>query len=317
MIPAQLPPLNALRAFEATARHLSVTAAADELGVTPAAVSQQIRTLEQQLGVKLFHRHQRSLTLTPAGQAGLERLSQGFARLGEAVARMRDQRQLGQLTVWAPPSFAVKWLIPRLQDFNSRHQDIDVSLVADEHLIDDSHGHSDHLAGLLRRNDIDAAIIFGRGRYPGCRVDRLLEVQVVPLCSPALVHGEPPLHRPDDLRYHTLLHDDTDYEGRPGWATWLTAAGVRGVSGEGGLHFNHVSMALAAAIDGQGVVLSLLPLAERDIAAGRLVIPFDLALSLPQSYYLACPRQSSERLSVKTFRAWLLAQANQPLIPTQ
>ncbi len=311
-MPNRLPPLNALRAFEATARHLSVTAAAAELGVTPAAVSQQIRTLEEQLGVKLFHRRKRGLLLTQAGQAGLDQLSQGFAHLGEAVTRMRGQRHLGGLTVWVPPSFAVKWLIPRLQDFNTAHQEIDVNLVANEHLIDDSHGHSEQLAGMLQHNDIDAAIVFGRGQYPGCRVDRLLEVRVVPLCSPALLQGEPALRRPEDLRQHTLLHDDTDYAGRPDWATWLAAANVHGVRIDGGLHFNHVSMALAAAIDGQGVVLSLLPLAERDIAAGRLVVPFDLSLALPQAYYLVCPQQTAERPSVKTFRTWLLAQANQP-----
>lgn len=310
-MPDRLPPLNALRAFEATARHLSITDAAAELAVTPAAVSQQIKALEKHLGVQLFHRHNRALTLTPAARAGLDRLSQGFTNLGTAVEQIRGQRRLKQLMVWAAPSFAVKWLIPRLQDFTATHPEIDLRLLANINLIDDSHGHSEQLVGLLQHNAIDLAIVFGRGHYPGCRVDRLLSVQVVPLCSPRLLNGAYPLRHPADLRHHTLLHDDTDYEGRPDWTGWLATAGVQGLAVEGGLHFNHVSMALAAAIDGQGVVLSLLPLAERDIAAGRLVIPFAPAIPLAQAYYLVSPEQTAELPPVVAFRRWLLAQTDQ------
>lgn len=300
-----LPPLTALRAFEAAARHLSFSKAAAELHVTTAAISHQIKGLEDHLGVALFHRHSRSLELTDIGRAGLPKLHEGFARLIEGVQEMRSQMGSKVLGVAATPSFAAKWLVPRLQRFAAAHPDIDLRIAASMDVLDAAQP----AAEIFRNSEVDIAIRFGKGDYPGCRVDELVAVSAVPLCSPRLLHGERALRRPEDLRNHTLLHDDTPYDGRPDWANWLKAAGVEGVDVARGLHFNHVSLALQAAIDGQGVVLGLEPLAAADIAAGLLVRPFDLSLPLPYAYYVISPKASAEQPEIADFRAWLLAEA--------
>lgn len=303
-----LPPLTALRAFEAAARHLSFSKAAAELHVTPAAISQQIRSLEEFLGVPLFHRLNRALTLTGEAQAGLVRLREGFGAIHEAVHQIRGYDRREVLTVWVAPSFASKWLVLRLHRFSARHPNINMRIEADRHLIDD-HGEADTLDDYLLQRDVDVAVAFGRGEYPGCRVDRLLSVAVVPLCSPRLLRGEHPLREPADLRHHTLLHDDTEYDGRPEWRDWCRASGVEDLNTERGVRFNHVSLALEAAVDGQGVVLSLEPLAAADIAAGRLAVPFGPRLPLRNAYYVVSPEVSAGYPRVIAFRAWLLDEA--------
>ncbi len=306
-------PLNALKAFEAAARHLSFSKAADELHVTPAAISQQIKTLEDLLGIQLFHRLHRSLALTRAGQAGLPKLSEGFLRLNEGIRSMREQEDSCHLTVWAAPSFAAKWLVPRLHRFADRYPDIDLRISASIDLIDNAETRPSLSAETFQQHNVDIAIRFGSGNYPGCRVDKLLGVNAVPLCSPRLLENgqKHPLRRPDDLRYHTLLHDDTVYEGRPDWANWLKAAGVEGIDASHGLHFNHVSLALEAAADGQGVVLSMQPLAAADLAAGRLVMPFELSIPLQSAYYVISLEQAAgdNHIKIVAFREWLLQEA--------
>jgi LysR family glycine cleavage system transcriptional activator len=302
-------PLTALRAFEAVARHLSFRKAAEELHVTPAAVSQQIKTLEDLLGHPLFHRLPRSLVLTKTAQAGLPLVHEGLEQLGKAMQLMQTENHSETLTAWMAPSFASKWLIPRLPRFLDEHVGIDMSISASTGLIDDLRATGAISADDLRRHGVDVAIRFGQGQYPGCRVDKLFDVTAVPLCSPALLEGEHPLGEPQDLQYHTLLHDDTVYEGRPGWSSWLEAAGVDDIDASRGLHFNHASLALEAAVDGQGVALSLRPLAEADLAAGRLVVPFNLALPISSAYYLISLAEDSERPEITAFHEWLLFEA--------
>ena len=307
----QLPPLTALRAFDAAARHSSFRQAAEELHVTPAAISQQIKLLEDYLGVKLFNRQGRSLTLSDQGHAGLAKLREGFTLLSEAVRQIRDYDRQRTLTIYVPPSLASKWLIPKLHRFALQYPDIDYRIIADDDLIDES-SDPETIADDLRHHGVDIAIRFGRGDYEGCRVDQLLTVTAVPLCSPKLLEGEHPLRNPEDLRYHTLLHDDTSYPGHPQWRAWLKEAGVKSVDADRGLHFNHVALAMAAAIEGQGVVLSLKPLAANDIKAGRLMVPFDLSLPLRHAYYLISPEPSANQPNVAAFRNWLLDEVAPP-----
>lgn len=300
----RLPPLNALRAFEAAARHLSVTKAALELNVSAGAVSHQIRNLEDHLGVQLFHRLNNGLSLTAAGQAALPPMREGFGRLAEAVQQMRGGRRPCALRVAAPPSFAAKWLVGRLSRFAALHPDLDIVLSADPDLMEE--GPADNG---VQPPDIDLAIWFGTGQYPGARVDKLFDVSAVTLCSPRLLSGDAPLRRPDDLRHHTLLHDDTAYGGRPDWGAWLAAMGVRGIDASRGLRFNHSALALEAAAEGEGVALTLRLLALADLAAGRLAMPFEFGLPLRNAYYCVSPEAVAERPDNLAFRRWLIAEA--------
>ena len=303
-------PLNALVAFEAAARHLSFSRAAAELNVTPAAISQQIRSLEDQLGIVLFHRLPRGLALTPAAVAGLADLRDGFGKVRQGVGRMRGESRRDALNVWMAPSFAAKWMVPRLQRFTAAHPEIEIDITATGELMDRGGSGAAALpAEALREHAIDVAIRFGKGVYPGCRVEKLMSAAVVPLCSPALLDGPHPLRRPEDLAHHTLLHDDTPYEGRPDWASWLAAAGVDGVDSARGVHFNHVSLALEAAAESQGVVLSIGQLASNDLATGRLVIPFETRVPLEYAYYVITQEGSANAANVAAFRDWLMAEA--------
>jgi LysR family glycine cleavage system transcriptional activator len=304
----RLPPLNALRAFEAAARHLSFSQAAAELHVTPTAISHQIKGLEAYLGVTLFHRLNRALVLTENGRAALPKLQKGFAYLAEAVRAMQGPGKRRPLTVWAAPSLTAKWLVPRLPRFAARHPDIDLQVSASDSQLDREFSPGT-VHDSLHQAGIDVAIRFGYGEYPGCRVDKLFAAAVVPLCSPCLLKGTHPLRRPEDLRYHALIHDDSAYAGRPDWADWLKAAGAEGIDVTRGLHFNHVALAMEAAAGGQGVVLSLTPLAADDLAAGRLVIPFDFSLPVPHAYYVICPEKTAEQPDIAAFREWLLEEA--------
>ncbi|MFQ5985343.1 MAG: transcriptional regulator GcvA [Alphaproteobacteria bacterium] len=289
----RLPPLNALRAFEAAARHLSFTRAADELYVTHAAISHQVKALEERLGVELFRRLNRSVRLTDAGQAYLPVVRDAFDRIAEATERLRASDTTGALTVSTTHSFAVRWLVSRLGAFREKHPDIDVRLTPSLHLVD------------FAREEVDVAVRYGRGGWPGLRADRLLTLTVFLLCSPRLLEGRYPLRTPKDLRYHTLLHDDLGEDWRP----WLLAAGVDGVDPTRGPRFHGASLVLQAAVEGQGVALTHSALAAADLAAGRLVKPFDISLPTDFAYYVVCPEASAERPKVAAFREWLLAEA--------
>jgi LysR family glycine cleavage system transcriptional activator len=307
-----LPPLNALRAFEVAARHLSFKKAARELHVTPAAISHQIKALENYLQVRLFRRLNRALQLTEEAQVCLPKLREGFDALAEAVEQVRAQIKRGSLTVSVAPSFAAKWLVPRLYRFAAAHPDIDMRVSASMELIDRQNPQPIKLLH-FRKGGIDVSIRFGRGSYPGFRVDKLLSVSIIPMCSPRLFQGRFPLREPSDLRHHTLLHDDTLYfdERRPDWRMWLEYAGVTGIDTSHGQHFSHAVLALEAAIEGQGVVLTLRNLAAADLAAGRLVTPFPLSIPLDFAYYVVCPESIADRPKIAAFREWLLEEARQ------
>lgn len=300
-------PFNALRAFEASARHLSFKDAAEELFVTPAAISQQIKFLEDTLDVKLFHRYNRKIELTREAERGIPKIMEGFEALSEAVRLIREDQPDTSLTVWSSPSFAAKWLLPKLPQFREVHGDIDLNISASLRMIDDGKGLNSIPADNFRRDGIDIAIRFGQGDYPGCRVDKLFEVSAIPLCSPDLLKAAKPLKTPSDLRHHTLLHDDTPYEGRPTWSDWFDAAGIDGINTEHGISFNSVSLALAAAIDGQGVAYTLQALAEDDLSAGRLVTPFELSVPMQQAYYVISLEETAENTKIADFRDWLLS----------
>ena len=311
---ARLPPLNALKAFEATARHLSVKKAAAELNVTPAAVSHQIKALEDYLGVRLFHRRNRALELTEAARAFLPKLREGFDNLAQAVERLRAHKGGGMLTVSAPPSFAARWLMPRLHRFIEAHPEIDVRISARvRQPAVHGRGTAAERATLdAWLADSDVAILYGRGDYPGLSVDKVMALAITPICSPRLVTDPAhPLVRPRDLKHHLLLHDDTGdaYDGVSFWEVWLKAAGVEDVDLRRGPHFSHAVLAFEAAVEGHGVVATMPVLAESDLHAARLVTPFALRVPLASAYYLVCGKEVANRPAVAGFRKWLLAEA--------
>lgn len=295
----RLPPLSALRAFEATARHLSFTRAAEELFVTPAAISHQIHGLEQDLGVRLFRRLNRSIELTASGRVLLPGLSEAFAGIHASLRRLRAHNDTGTLTVTASPSFAAKWLVLRLNRFQQRCPEIDVRISATDEVVD------------LTQGDFDIAIRYGTGRYPGLAVELLFTNEVFPACSPDLLTAGPPLRTPGDLRHHPLIHDQAVERDPlvPTWAMWLKAAGVSDIPASGGLSFNNMHLALDAAIAGHGVVLAYSTIAAADLAAGRLVRLFTLALPDQFAYYIVTAPGALERPKVRAFRDWLRGEA--------
>ncbi|MEQ8501437.1 MAG: transcriptional regulator GcvA [Sneathiellaceae bacterium] len=292
-----LPPLNALKAFESAARHLSFTRAAAELNVTPAAVSHQVKALEELLEVPLFRRLTRALHLTDAGRAAMPALSQGFERLAEGVERIRDHRESKLLTISVSPSFGAMWLMPRLEGFRIRHPDIEIRIDGTDRLVDVAHG------------DADVAVRYGAGGYGGVRVDRLFNQLNTPVCSPALLSGAHPLRHPEDLRHHSLLHVEWK-DAEASWRMWLLAAGLHNIDPTRGPRFTMEGMAVQAAIDGHGVALIGDMLVADDLAAGRLVRPFDPSLSTPLSFsfYLLSRADSGRTPKVAAFRDWLLEE---------
>ncbi|MGH7319248.1 MAG: transcriptional regulator GcvA [Candidatus Rokuibacteriota bacterium] len=308
-----LPPLNALRAFEAAARHLSFKMAAEELHVSPTAVSHQIRTLEEYFQVRLFRRLNRPLELTAAAQAALPKLREGFQCLAEAVEALRKKESVRILSISAAPAFVAKWLVPRLQRFVARHPDIEVRISATMHSVDGHHAEAQAMAEEMGIRDEapGVEIRFGAGHYPGFHVDKLLSVCVTPACSPRLLQGEHALRSPDDLRHHTLLHDDALRlaDGQADWAVWLKRAGVTNVDPTRGPHFSHAALALDAAADGLGLALTMEPLAAADLATGRLIAPFELRVPLSSAYYVVCQEARASQPHIAAFRQWLLAEA--------
>ena len=295
-----LPPLSALRAFEAAARHMSFSKAADELHVTPAAVSHQIHALEQDLGVMLFHRMNRSIELTASARVLLPGLTEAFAGIQSSVRRLRAHNDTGTLTVTASPSFAAKWLVLRLHRFQEQCLEVDVRISATDDVVD------------LTKGDFDIAIRYGAGHYPGLEVELLLKNEVFPACSPQLLAKGPPLRSPDDLPLHNLIHDQTIERDPlvPTWSMWLKAAGVKNVPATAGLSFNNMHLALDAAIAGHGVVLAQSTIAAADLAAGRLVRLFSLALPDQFAYYVVTAPGALERPKIRAFRDWLRCEAD-------
>jgi len=300
-MPRRMYPLNALRAFEASARQLSFVRASEELSVTPAAVSHQVKGLEEYLGLPLFRRLPRGLLLTESGQLLLSELSDVFLRLDSAMERVIESDSRGTITLSVAPTFAVMWLIPRLQKFYTLNPDIDVRISTSLGLVD------------FQRDDYDAAIRLGSGEWFGLEAIKLFDESVTPMCSPRLLEGPDPLMTPDDLSKHVLLHNHSmDYDSdAPTWQSWLEAAGASGVDASRGTHFSLPDHGLQASIDGAGVVLGWRFLAAKDIEAGRVVEPFDLALPLGSSFYLVYPEAHSLRPNIAAFRNWLVQEVRE------
>lgn len=288
----QLPPLNALRVFESAARHLSFTRAAEELNVTQAAVSHQIKTLEDRLGLSLFRRLNRSLLLTDEGQTLAPAVGEALGIITSAVDRLHRHDQSGSLTITTMDSFASIWMVPRMSGFRKRHPDIDVRILTSDTIVD------------MVRDNVDLAIRFGHGDYPGLHVEWLMDETVSPVCAPDIITKQTPLSKPEDLRHHTLLHDDHHVS----WEDWCERIGVKGFDATRGISYQHSNLVLQAAIQGDGVALARSVLTADDLAAGRLVKPFDISLPSNFSYYLACPEANFRRPKVKAFRDWLLEE---------
>jgi LysR family glycine cleavage system transcriptional activator len=295
----RLTHLNGIRAFEAAARHMSFAKAAEELNVTPAAVSQQIKTLEDYLGVALFKRTKRALFLTDTAQTILPAAREGFDLLASALARARAAGPRDRLVVSVAPSVAAKWLMPRLERFIAQHPEVDIRIDTNSRLAD------------FAREDVDVAVRYGAGDWPGLESTPLMNEHIYPVCSPRLMAGKHPLRTIDDLRHHTLIHDGTLPHGSafPSWAIWLEAAGAPGVDSTRGLHVNASMLAIQAAVDGQGVALGRSVLVEDDVATGRLVRPFAATLPLRYAYYVVHPKTLAKDSRVPLFRRWLLAEA--------
>lgn len=300
---SRLPSLNGLRAFEAAARHLSFTQAATELNVTQTAISHQIRRLEQELGAPLFVRRNRTLALTAVGAEYLPAIRAAFQDLHLATDRLRGRGADRVLTISSLASFAAKWLLPRLAEFQEREPTIDVRITTSTDLVD------------FRRDNVDAAIRYGRGRWPGLDATWLMADELFPVCSPTLLVGPHPLRGPADLAHHVLLHTSGYADD---WRLWLTAAGLPPEAAvRPGLSFDLSLMTVQAAIDGLGVAIGRTSYVKDDIDKGRLVVPFDVVLPADAGFYLVSPAPAARSAKLAAFADWLVAAARQdgPLQP--
>jgi len=296
---ARLPSLNGLRAFEAAARHLSFTQAASELNVTQTAISHQIRRLEEELGIRLFVRKNRALSLTPEAREYLPGIRAAFNDLRLATDRLLRKDDDNVLTISTLASLAAKWLLPRLSAFQEAHPDIDVRITTSTGLVE------------FRGGDVDAAIRYGRGHWPGLRAEWLMADEMFPVCSPTLLTGKRPLRCPEDLRDHVLLHNTNNGDD---WRLWLTAAGLPSdISKQPGITFDLILMTVQAAIDGMGVAMGRTTYVKDDIAKTRLVVPFKIALPADAGFYLVSPEGAPDSPKLRAFRQWLIASAqNKP-----
>jgi len=288
----RLPPLNALKAFEAAARNESITRAAQELHVTQGAVSQQVKTLEAALGLKLFSRERQRLVMTEAGHEYLAVVRDALDRIAMGTERLVQRQSSGVLTISTSPDFAAKWLVYRLGRFAESYPGIDLRVSATANHVD------------FAREDVDLAVRHGDGKWPGLDVVPLCSEQLFPVCSPKLVSGPNPIATAPDLLKFTLLRLD---DGKT-WAKWFEAAGVTDPVVHGPI-LNHASMLIEAAVDGQGIALARTTLAARDIINGRLVRPIDVSLRMSNTYWIVCPKVTSSMPKIATFRNWLLAEA--------
>lgn len=297
----QFPGLRSLRAFDAAANHLSFTKAADEMGVTPAAISHQIKELEDQLRITLFIRTSRTMRLTREGEILYTAAHESIEVLTRALHRIKRLENRNQIRVSSTPSVAAKWLVPRLDGFLAAVPGADVRIDVSNTLID------------FDRDDIDVAIRFGAGKYPGLRSDLLFRDSLSPVCNPIIITKEKPLRVPKDLLRHNLIHLDWQSQGAPwpNWRMWMQAAGISDFDDKRGLHFGQASLTIQAALDGQGVALGDSNLVADDLATGRLVKPFELSLKAPSafSYHLITRLDTTDAPIVNAFRDWCLAEA--------
>ncbi|HEX5263437.1 MAG TPA: transcriptional regulator GcvA [Phenylobacterium sp.] len=289
-------PLTALRVFEAAARHESFLRAAEELAITPGAVSRQIKALEADLAVRLFERFNRAVRLTETGQRLAIGVGQGITLIEEAVQEVRSPRQ-AVLAVTAMHSFAARWLVPRLHLFNERHPEIQVLVAALDTTVD------------LVRDRYDVAIRFGRGPYPGYAAKKLMSLFMFPVCTPQL-RDETPLNHPRDLAKVPLIGDVNFLQTEPDWGEWLAAAGAPEVDWRGGQSFSNTYLSIEAALAGRGVALAEAALVRDELAAGRLVRPFDIELMSPNSQWILSLPEKADRPDIRRFRNWLVGQAD-------
>ena len=289
----RLPALNALKAFEAAARHESFTRAAQELCVTQGAVSHQVKALEEELGVKLFNRERQRLVITDAGREYLIVVRDALDRIALGTERLVQRQSSGALTISTSPDFAAKWLVHRLGRFAEVHPDIDLRVSATMHHVD------------FAREDVDLAVRHGDGSWAGLHVERLCAEELFPVCSPKLAAGRRGLSKPADIVKFPLLHLDA----RADWSRWLEAAGVAGADISRGPVLNRASMLIDAAIDGQGIALARTALAAWDLINGRLIRPFDVMLPLTKSYWIVCPKATAMLPKIVRARDWLRAEA--------
>ena len=297
-----LPPLTALRAFEAVATRLSVKAAAEALSITPSALSHQLRVLEEALGLKLFHRLNRRLLLTDAGQVYFSKIAPAFETLRAATAEIAERGQADTLVVTAPASFAEIWLLPRLPHFLAEHPEVDLRIEATSRPID------------YGREAVDASIRYGMGPWPGLESRRLVSERLVALCAPALVHGRDRIRTPADLARQTLIHSD---QRLTGWTAWLRRHKLVGLRGSRNLRFSQSAHSLRAAVQGLGVVLENRIMAQDALTSGALVEPFaDLApVDEGVAYHLVAPPDRMAMPKVRALVAWLEAEAEAPPRP--
>lgn len=292
-MPRRLPPLHALRAFEAAARHESFTRAAEELFVTQGAVSQQVKGLEAELGIKLFNRERQRLVITEVGQTYVAVIRDALDRIADGTARLLQRQNSGVLTVSVSPNFATKWLIHRLGRFAAAHPDIELRVGASLHHVD------------FVREDVDLAIRHGEGLANGLHITRLCGEERFPVCSPKLLRGRRHARTPAEIARLPLLH----LKDRQDWARWFQAAGLNEPVLSGGLVLDQDNMAIDAAVEGQGVALARTTLAAADLIAGRLVRPSPLHMAVTYAYWIVCPKATAKLPKVTAFRDWLLAEA--------
>ncbi|WP_420404845.1 transcriptional regulator GcvA [Nisaea sp.] len=286
-------PLNGLRCFEAAARHMSFKLAAAELFVTPAAVSQQIKALETELGSPLFLRRPRALELTAEGARLAPVVRDAFSRLLAAVNDLKEQEEGRPLTVSVLPSFAVKWLIPRLSRFRMRYPEIDVRIAAEDRKAD------------FVTDGVDVALRLGDGNYEGLHVEQIMSERIYPVCSPEVAARPPGLHKPEDLKHYPLLHDVNTFPGES-WDNFLEQFGIKGIDLRRGAFFTQMDMVVQAAVEGQGVALARSQLVTDDLRAGRLIRPFNAETPAPLAYYFVCREESLRSNKVAVFRDWVL-----------
>lgn len=290
-----LLPLNALRAFDAAARHLSFKKAAEEISVTPAAISQQIRSLEEYLDIQLFIRNKNILSLTQQAELALPILEEAFEKIEETVDILQESDKDNDLRLSLSPSFASKWLIPRLGRFHDQNEEIAVRVSATMDLIN------------FKNTDYDIAVRYGRGNYPGLYVEELMKEEVFPVCSPELLVGENSIKTYQDLCNVTLIHDDSSLEDEscPKWDMWLKAVGVTLPKKSRRLHFNTTQLTLEAALAGRGVAIAKGTIAKDDLEKGRLVRLFARALPVDFAYYIVCPENRRQIPKITAFVNWL------------
>jgi len=291
----RLPPLNALKAFEAAARHLSFTLAAEELNVTQAAISHQVKGLEEHFGFPLFERKVRALRLTSQGAQYLPEISRALDTIEVATARLSPEEEAeGILTVSTAPSFLSRWLIPKLMNWQETHPEIELRLTSTVKLAN------------FTSDDVDVAIRYGRGDWPDLASEMLFHEETFPVCSPGFLKSGAPIHEPKDLIGRTLIHVAVWSDA---WRLWLRAAGVEDMDAEKGLVFDTVDDALRAAAQGLGVALGRQQMTDEDLDTGRLIRPFDFSFPVDYAHYLVYPQGALARPKIKAFREWVFKQA--------